>query len=444
MSFLPPGILGHDHGRRAPSFSRDHARELLHRAGLQQPIHLRAVIHPLFRDRYSALTEALFAEWAQLGVEVEDTTPTMEEYLGASSRESHDIDFIIRRGIAEYDDPDDFCVPEGSDRSTGPRFAGCAGTGPFRVVRFDSGERLELERNPEYWRAGFPKSDRLVFHFGQSSEAAAEDFRRGRLTLTRALGPTELEALRRDPELRGGYREAPLLGTRFLALNPRHGAFADQDLRRALARALELEAACATAGRLVTRAHGLIPPGLLGHEPRGRTPLAAGTEALRGLELRVTAAPPYHGTYAGFWNRLCQGLRDAGVHLEEISFDFFAEDFQAALADSSPDLLAWAWHADYPDADGMVGTLLHSEEGHLGFFYGSPALDPLIEAGRSESDPGLRHAIYREIEKTIAREAILIPLFHEQIALFCRPGVEGLRFGTISPQICYDELLVRG
>jgi peptide/nickel transport system substrate-binding protein len=43
---------------------------------------------------------------------------------------------------------------------------GAVGTGPFRVVSFDPGKRLELERNPYYWREGFPRSEGVVFRFG--------------------------------------------------------------------------------------------------------------------------------------------------------------------------------------------------------------------------------------------------------------------------------------
>jgi peptide/nickel transport system substrate-binding protein len=39
------------------------------------------------------------------------------------------------------------------------------GTGPFRFVRWDRGNRIVLERNPAYWMRGYPKVDRLVFRF---------------------------------------------------------------------------------------------------------------------------------------------------------------------------------------------------------------------------------------------------------------------------------------
>src|SRR6185503_20360165 len=45
-------------------------------------------------------------------------------------------------------------VPEGTGTLGDHWSRGCVGTGPFRVVRFEPGRRLELERNPQYWREG--------------------------------------------------------------------------------------------------------------------------------------------------------------------------------------------------------------------------------------------------------------------------------------------------
>ena len=69
------------------------------------------------------------------------------------------------------------------------------------------------------------------------------------------------------PELMTGYQEVPRLATHFLAFNVRQGSFVDPGLRRDFARAFDIDAVVReTAGRLVLRASGLIPPGLLGHE----------------------------------------------------------------------------------------------------------------------------------------------------------------------------------
>ena len=55
-----------------------------------------------------------------------------------------------------------------------------------------------------------------------------------------------------------------------------------------------------------------------------------------------------------------------------------------------------------------------------------PKLDELIARGREELDPTTRHSIYRRIEEIIEHEALLLPLFHEQVYRFVRPESEGM------------------
>jgi len=50
--------------------------------------------------------------------------------------------------------------------------------------------------------------------------------------------------------------------------------------------------------------------------------------------------------------------------------------------------------------------------------------------------------VYRQIEETISREVLMLPLFHEQAYRFARPEVEGLKVSFSSPAVPYEELRV--
>ncbi len=698
VCLLPPGILGHDPGRRHPTLTRDEARERLAAAGLRPPILLRAAIHPLLQDHYGSLTRAIVAEWSALGVEVSIRTSTIESFV-ASTADNAELDMWIGRWHAVYNDPDNFTyglfhtrsgilrtyfssadadrllerarqesrsaarqalyrrfeallaeqsvllplfhdidyriaapevrglrllstppfvnyaelgkaaaapgpahpgpaeggelrvptslaiesldpivgylaeehevaavvfetltrvdeaaqivphlaagfelaqggksygfklrpdvrfhdgrrlttrdvrysfervlrkpidepgilllpirgaealrqgsaselsgfrilsatefvvelerpmsffpallsnagvaiVPEGAQELVGHWRDGCSGTGPFRVVHFAAGKRLELEKNPYYWRPGYPKSDRLVFHFGVSPERILADFRSGRFSLAAELRPADVEALRRDPGLMGTFRESPRLSTYLLAFNVERGPFADRRLRRVFTHALAVDQPLReTLGRMVIRAHGIIPPGLVGYEVprRSPSPHAGKRELLRGLRLKAIVHPAFVAQYAPFWEQLGSRLRELGVTVDA-RYPSRAE-LSGMIREGGADLVALRRIALYPDVHGVVGALLHSEEGLLAGFCRSPEIDRLIEQGRSESDPALRHAVYRQIEETIAREILLIPLFHEQTYRFAQPGVKGLRICLNVPEVRYEELVAPG
>ena len=48
------------------------------------------------------------------------------------------------------------------------------GTGPFMLTEWVRGDRIVLDRNPNYWRKGYPKLDRIIFRpITESSTRAA-------------------------------------------------------------------------------------------------------------------------------------------------------------------------------------------------------------------------------------------------------------------------------
>lgn len=55
----------------------------------------------------------------------------------------------------------------------------------------------------------------------------------------------------------------------------------------------------------------------------------------------------------------------------------------------------------------------------------------------------MRHSLYRQVEEILARDALLLPLFHEQVYRFGRPELEGLTVGFSSPAVAYENLSSR-
>ncbi|MCP3961994.1 MAG: protein kinase [bacterium] len=347
-------------------------------------------------------------------------------------------------------------VPEGSTGFTGTWRSGCAGTGPFRVAGVFPGERIELEANPNYWRQGEPRCRRLTFELGIDPERLDAAFRAGDLSIATGLRPSDVERLRREAEHSHGFREAPGFSTYFLALNSRRGPFADPALRHAFVAAIDVEAVVeATMGRMGIPADGLIAPGLLGHEARerghGSSPSATSFSSslsssvvsapriLAGLEIETSVHSVYSGQYAHVWRELRSAIGAAGVKLNVIGGPM--SELLERIKRGDVHLAAARRIAAYPDADAFV-NLFHSSDGLLGQLIDDPEIDRLIEQGRAESDSALRHAAYREIEQIFEREALLIPLFDEQVYCFTRPEVRGLRLRFGWPRVAYHKLSV--
>jgi ABC-type oligopeptide transport system substrate-binding subunit len=201
-----------------------------------------------------------------------------------------------------------------------------------------------------------------------------------------------------------------------------------------------------TMGTRAIPATGWIPPSLLGYDAGQE--VATTSKAIRPghhsdkeLELKAAVHPVFTGEHVAFYDLLVATLAEKGIRVKNVTRT--VAEFIRASQLAEVDLEIGRWYADYPDADAFAHCL-QSREGALGQMCGTPELDQLIQAGRQDTDPHSRHTIYRQIEEGIAREALMRPLFHEQVYRFVHPDVEGLTVSDWQPIVSYSTLRVRG
>ncbi|MDX1584631.1 MAG: ABC transporter substrate-binding protein, partial [Thermoanaerobaculia bacterium] len=336
-------------------------------------------------------------------------------------------------------------LQEGTEALSGSWRDNCVGTGPFRVVRFEPGRRLEVERNPDYWRPGLPKSEGILFRLGLTPKEILSEFKAGHLSLASELFPEDVEALRHDPELAPGYRETPRLSIYFAGFNIQEGPLRDSELRRAITARLDVGGIVRkTLGRLAIPAHGVIPPGLLGYSAEAP---GAGTSPVTGrisddeIELEAVVHPMFAGQYNALAKKLDEELNAAGIRIKVLNQSM--TEYVDLVGDGKGDLIVGRWIADYPDTDTFTYGLLHTHGGFLGPYCSTEEIDELAERGRQEIDPAIRHTTYRRIEELVAREHLLLPLFHEQVYTFARPEVEGLSLNFSVPSVSYENLRIQ-
>ncbi len=341
-------------------------------------------------------------------------------------------------------DPQVSIVPEGSTPESGVWREAAVGTGPFHVVQFEPGVRLELDANLTYWREGLPRADGLVFTFGYTPQATADAFRSGRASIAWNLLPEDEASIRTDPAVAASYSEAPGLQTVILAFNVHRGPLADEAIRHHIVGSLDIEAVVRRAsGPYATVANSIVPPGLIGHSGNLRTtgsgirpaPLA------RDIELSCLMRPLYsEGSEAALRRELFEALEAIGIRARIHSPP--REEWEAARAAAVDDMFLFGWIADYPDADSFIHGLLRSERGWIGRFCGTPDVDRLIDRSRTAVDPELRHDLYREIEAIVSRRALLLPLVHSRSYRYVRPEVRGLEVTLSLPYVAYEKLWI--
>jgi peptide/nickel transport system substrate-binding protein len=76
----------------------------------------------------------------------------------------------------------------------------CAG--PFRLTERVAQDRIIVDRFPGYWSAGAIKLDRIVYHPQPDTTVRLVNLRAGQLDMVERLGPTDVAAVKKDPQLR--------------------------------------------------------------------------------------------------------------------------------------------------------------------------------------------------------------------------------------------------
>lgn len=126
----------------------------------------------------------------------------------------------------------------GTDLRTNPANAQPIGTGPFKFKKWQRGQYVELERNPDYWQPEKPYLDRVIYRFIPDASARSAALESGEVSYIPFAGIpfADIERLKQNPQLNfdsRGYSYAAQ--TYFLAFNLRNKYLENPKVRQAFA-----------------------------------------------------------------------------------------------------------------------------------------------------------------------------------------------------------------
>ncbi len=314
------------------------------------------------------------------------------------------------------------------------------GTGAFRFVRWDEGREIVLEANTDYFR-GRPYLDKIVYVIMPPGTDAAlyREFRSG--NFEESPIPAELrDEVLTDQKLQVIRR--PVLSILFYGFNLARPEWRDRRVREAMLRVLDRAAIVNSASRGQNRpAAGLLPPGMLGYTPERTMPPA---DRSRAAVLLKEAGGPERLPTVEIWSAVrhevakaeLAAIREAWMALGLNVETRFAEDwpqFQRFLTEGRMSVFRYAWYADIPDPDNVLGILFHSKSRYNYMHYSNPEVDQLLEEGRTELDPVRRAEIYQRAEARILADVPVIPFLNlsfEQVYQRYVKGVEVSALGA--------------
>jgi peptide/nickel transport system substrate-binding protein len=296
------------------------------------------------------------------------------------------------------------------------------GTGPFRFVRWVTGDRVELERNPDYWGEA-PALSAATFKFIPDPAAATAAMLAGDIdAFANFPAPEALAQFEGDPrfEVVIGTTE----GETILAINNARPPFDDLRVRQALAHAIDKQAIIDGAmfgyGTAIGSHFAPHHPAYLDLADRyPYDPVAAmallSEAGVEDLQVTLKLPPP---SYARRGGEIIQAqLAAVGITAEIIPMEW-AQWLEQVFTGHDFDLTIVS-HTEPMDID------IYARDDYY-FGYDNPAFDALIAELAATDDLQARAALFAEAQAILAEDSVNVFLFQLAKHGVWKAGIDGL------------------
>jgi ABC-type transport system substrate-binding protein len=318
------------------------------------------------------------------------------------------------------------------------------GTGPFKVAEIESGRRIVLERNPEYFIKDRPLVDRQEMLLFPGPDEALHALNEGKVDVVSNVLPHDMERVKTQGMT---ILSASSLSTHFIGFSLKVKPFDDVRVRQAIRLLLDIDAGVRENRPDARPSRSLTPPGLPSYD---ESVAISQVDVAKARQL-LAAAGFEKGLQLVLYGTVRRGLEGEAFfrHFAEAKVEIRQElvpndEFTRRTEAGSLGMFQAGWVADYPDADNFLYFLCHSraQQSYYNLHFKSEELDRCTEEARSLIDPDRRTDLYRRAEGILRKECPMIPIYHDRTFAAVRPTVHGLRLRLTPPQLRTDDVWV--
>ncbi|GAB4394679.1 MAG: ABC transporter substrate-binding protein [Kiloniellaceae bacterium] len=337
------------------------------------------------------------------------------------------------------------------------------GTGAFKLAEWTLGQRVVFERNQDYYHAGLPRLDQIVFEVGQEPIVALLRLERGEVDIAGdGIPPAKFLETKNDPKFKDMIVEGSQLHTGYVTLNVKMKPFDDVKVRQAVNMAINKDRIVRIINGRAVPANQPLPPLMPGYDesyegfaydPEKAKALLAEAGLAEGFETELFVANT--DPQPRIAQAIQQDLAQIGIKAEIKALAQANVIAAGGEEDQAP--MIWsggmAWIADFPDPSNFYGPILGCGGAVPGgwnwAWYCNADLDARAVKADSMADPSQAEARIEEWKKiftAIQDEAPWVPVFNEQrftIRSDRLAGPEGIFVDPVHIPVHYDYVYAK-
>ncbi|MCL6449285.1 MAG: ABC transporter substrate-binding protein [Armatimonadetes bacterium] len=316
------------------------------------------------------------------------------------------------------------------------------GTGPFKFAEYKKGEALTVVRNDDYW-GGKPKLEKVIFKVIPDPSTRLAALQTGEIQAVADVGgilPEQAGVIKGDSNL--VLLSRPVTTTHYLLFNNKKPPFNDVHLRRAVSLAIDraqivkevLNGYGEPADTIFTSlARAWVVKGLWTTDKSKARELAAQAKGEKPdkVVLVVNSALANRWPYKPIAETMQSELKTLGFEVELKMLEMGA--WKEALKKGDYNLTLTPYTLMTGDPDFFFGRWIISSgqmNKERGLGYNNPEADRLVKEAAAGPNPAKRKELYDRLQRLVAEEAPLCPLYHDVCLYATRKEVQEL---TLDP-----------
>ena len=309
-----------------------------------------------------------------------------------------------------------------------------AGSGPFKFVSWEPDNQIVLERNPDFWGKDadgmqLPYLDKVLFKPFPDENVRLTNVKTGDADAMAGNPPyKDVASLQQSSDV--NVSQIPGLGFNFVFLNTSKPPFDNPAVRRALSYAIDRS----QLNQVVDFGMGTplalpVPPSVpwayMQNTPydtrdidKAKQELASAGVSNVSFSFQISNASPQNQQIAEL---IKDQIKDAGFDMDIQLLDFATIVQNGNTGDYQSLELGWSGSVD---PDGNLYPLFYTGAGFNFAKYSNPALDKLLDAGRTNLDQSARAQAYMDAQKILLQDQPMIVLYSDPQISTTRKNVQ--------------------